>query len=142
MAAKTTAKRLLIIMAGIVTVFVAARTIAYLMLKEKLLPMWLSPSVSGFRLHHFVYGNMLILITSFLAIALQTKVNKNILAGTYGIGLGLILDEFPHWIGYVPELNSNAAFIPIGAAAVLVAVAMIFCLLFTEVRKEKSGAKN
>ncbi len=130
-----TRKPLWIILVSIVGVFVVARFTAYLMLEKQILPHWLSPSIGAFRLHHFVYGNLIILVTSFLVIGLDTKINRNWLAGFYGVGLGLVLDEFPLWMGYVPQLNSNVVFIPFAPLVVLVASGIILALLF--VRKNR-----
>lgn len=120
-----------IILISVIGVFVAARFVAYLMVEKQILPHWLSPNLGTFRLHHFVYGNLIILITSFLSIGLGAKINRNWLACFYGIGLGLVLDEFPLWMGYVPQLNSNVVFIPFAPIVVFAVSGIILTLLFT-----------
>lgn len=123
-------KTLWIILSGILGVFVVARFISYLMLETQILPKWLSPTVGEFRLHHFVYGNILLLVTSFLVIALDAKKYRNWIAGFYGIGLGLVFDEFPLWMGYIPQLTANVVFIPVAPIVVLAATGVILTLIF------------
>lgn len=43
-----------------------------------------SPTIKGFRLRHYMYGIILIILAFF---------NHNLI--TYGIGLGLLVDELP-----------------------------------------------
>ena len=76
------------------------------------MPQFLFSAIGEFRLHHFVYGNILITITSFLAIGLGIRKHKNWFALFYGVGLGLVLDEFLLWMGDVGQLTSNVLWIP------------------------------
>lgn len=83
-----------------------------MILVQKSLPYYLFLDFGFFRLHHFVYGNILITITSFLAIGLGIRKHKNWFALFYGIGLGLVLDEFLLWMGDVKQLTNIVLFIP------------------------------
>lgn len=103
---------LVIILVSIISVFLISRTLTYMILIQKSLPQYLFLDFGFFRLHHFVYGNILITITSFLAIGLGIRNHKNLFALFYGIGLGLVLDEFLLWMGDVNQLNSIVLFIP------------------------------
>ncbi len=115
---KSSIAPLVIILASIVIVFVISRALTYLVLIEKSLPAYLFINLGYFRLHHFVYGNILITITSFLAIGLGIRNHKNLFALFYGIGLGLVLDEFLLWVGDVNQLTSNVMWIPYSGMAV------------------------
>lgn len=117
--------------------FIINRSVAYLALEKHVLPLSVFLNVNGFRLHHFVYGNILILITSFLAIGLSTKVNRSWLALFYGLGLGLVLDEFPLWMGDVHQLQSYVVIIPYAPTAILTISLIIVFLLVTHKRSNK-----
>jgi hypothetical protein len=47
----------------------------------------------------------------------------------YGLGLGLVLDEFPHWIGNIKELTRNVTVIPAGLVAVVTAETILILLI-------------
>ena len=54
---------------------------------------------SGLHLHHLVWGIVLILLAGFLGFALNPVSPWNeILAGMFGFGAGLTLDEFALWV--------------------------------------------
>lgn len=128
-----------IIFLSVLIVFLISRMIAYLVIDTHSLPESLFVTVGSYRLHHFVYGNILILITSFLAIGLRAKINQNWLALFYGIGLGLVLDEFPLWMGDVNQLQSKVVIIPYATTAVI--VSLVF-LLICFVVQSRNGHNN
>lgn len=115
---------LVIILLSIISVFLISRTLTYMILVQKSLPSYLFLDFGFFRLHHFVYGNILITITSFLAIGLGIRKHKNWFALFYGIGLGLVLDEFLLWMGDTKQLTSIVLFIP--HSATIIAIVSIF----------------
>ncbi len=124
---------LVIILVSIISVFVTSRLITFSIIEWKILPNFLFAAFGDFRLHHFVYGNVLITITSFLAIGLGIRKHKNWFALFYGIGLGLVLDEFLLWIGDVEQLTSNVLWIPysgviIATVALLISTIIMFRL--------------
>jgi hypothetical protein len=84
---------------------------------------------NGHRPHHFVYGNILIVSTSFAVIGLGADPSGIVILIAYGVGLGLILDEFPHWLGNIKELRRNVPIIRGGLIATLVALAFILVAL-------------
>lgn len=54
---------------------------------------------SGLHIHHMVWGILLLLVSGFLAFALQpASPGYEILAVLFGIGAGLTLDEFALWV--------------------------------------------
>lgn len=103
---------LVIILLSIIGVFIVSRSLVYLILIQKALPEYLFVNFGFFRLHHFVYGNVLIVVTSFMAIGLGIRKHKNLFALFYGIGLGLVLDEFLLWMGDTNQLSKIVLFIP------------------------------
>jgi hypothetical protein len=125
-----------IILVSIVGVTIVSRIITYLILVQGVLPISLFARIGSFRLHHFVYGNILILITSFLAIGLGIRKHKNLFAVFYGIGLGLVLDEFLLWMGDTRQLSSNVLFIPYSIMAVSIASLLIATIIMYRLYKK------
>lgn len=120
---------LVIILVSIVSVFAISRFITFSIMEWKILPKFLFAAFGDFRLHHFVYGNVLITVTSFLAIGLGIRKHKNWFALFYGIGLGLVLDEFLLWIGDVEQLTSNVLWIPYSGVIVAVVALLISTII-------------
>lgn len=126
---------LIIILISIVTVFLISRLITFSVLEWKILPKSLFAILGDFRLHHFVYGNILITITSFMAIGLGIRKHKNWFALFYGIGLGLVLDEFLLWIGDVEQLTSNVLWIPHSFTAIATVSLIITSIIMVRLYK-------
>ena len=120
---------LVIILASIISVFAISRFIAFSIMEWKILPKFLFAAFGDFRLHHFVYGNVLITITSFLAIGLGIRKHKNWFALFYGIGLGLVLDEFLLWMGDTNQLTSIVLFIPHSATVISIVSIIIASII-------------
>ena len=54
---------------------------------------------SGLHLHHLVWGIVLMMVCGFIGFAWQlASPGSEILAGGFGVGVGLTLDEFALWI--------------------------------------------
>ncbi len=80
--------------------FLFIRTSARLMRSPRV-PWWPGSVTTegGLHLHHLVWGIVLILLAGFLGFALNPVSPWNeILAGLFGVGAGLTLDEFALWI--------------------------------------------
>lgn len=119
---------LAIILNAVVFTFLISRLTAFLII-GKYLPSYLFASVNGFRLHHFVYGNIIIAITSFIAIGFGVKKHRNLFALFYGIGLGMVLDEFLLWVGDVDQLTSNVLWIPYSTTVVAIVALTIASII-------------
>lgn len=126
---------LLIILISIISVFVISRLITFSVLEWKILPKSLFALLGEFRLHHFVYGNVLITITSFMAIGLGIRKHKNWFALFYGIGLGLVFDEFLLWIGDVEQLTSNVLWIPYSGTVIAIVSLIIASIIMVRLYK-------
>jgi hypothetical protein len=113
---------LVLILISIIVVFTISRIVAYSILVWHILPTSFLININGYRLHHFVYGNIIITVTSFLAIGLGIRKHKNLFAIFYGIGLGLVLDEFLLWMGNVYLLTDKNHIIWIPHSGTVVAV--------------------
>lgn len=117
---------LLIIFFCVLAVFLISRFIALASLRWNILPV--SVLSNGKRYHHFVWGNFLIVATAFLVFGLGLNPNNVYLVVLFGVGLGLVLDEFPHWVGDVKELTRNTPIIP-GAIPVVISAELIIIFL-------------
>jgi hypothetical protein len=55
-------------------------------------------SVRGRHIHHLVPGILLLLITGYLAVAIDSEVGRRTIALFFGVGAALTLDEFALWV--------------------------------------------
>ena len=132
---RTSIAPLVIILVSIISVFAISRSLTYMILVQKSLPSFLFIDFGFFRLHHFVYGNILITITSFLAIGLGIRKHKNLFALFYGIGLGLVLDEFLLWMGDINQLTNIVLFIPHSATVIAIVSLIIATIIMIRLYK-------
>jgi hypothetical protein len=89
-----------VLMAMFLGTFLFIRTSARLMRSPKV-PWWPGSvtTSSGLHLHHLVWGIVVLMFTGFLSfVTSQSSPRTEILAGFFGVGLGLTLDEFALWI--------------------------------------------
>jgi hypothetical protein len=89
-----------VVLAAFLVTFLFIRTSARIMRSPRL--SWWPGSVttdSGLHLHHLVWGIVLIMLCGFLGYVINPVSPWNeILAGLFGVGCGLTLDEFALWI--------------------------------------------
>jgi hypothetical protein len=89
-----------VLLAAFLITFLFIRTSARLMRSPRVT--WWPGSVtteSGLHLHHLVWGIALLLVAGFLGFATSARSPwEEILAGAFGVGAGLTLDEFALWI--------------------------------------------
>lgn len=126
---------LVIILLSIIVVFIISRISSFLVLSG-ILPWYLFANINGFRLHHFVYGNVIITITSFVAIGLGIRRHKNWFALFYGVGLGLVLDEFLLWIGDIDRMNAYELFIPHSLTVITIVSLIIASIIMVRLYKK------
>jgi hypothetical protein len=89
-----------VLLAAFLGSFLFIRTSARLMRSPRV-PWWPGSVTTGggLHLHHLVWGIVLILLVGFLDFAVNPMSPWNeILAGMFGVGAGLTLDEFALWI--------------------------------------------
>ena len=132
---------LVIILLSIISVFIISRILTYLILTTKTLPSYLFVDLGFLRLHHFVYGNILITITSFFVIGLGITCYKNYFALFYGIGLGLVLDEFLLWMGDTKQLTSEVLFIPYSATIIAIVSLLIVSIIIIRLYRNTDHKK-
>lgn len=89
-----------VLLAAFLGSFLFIRTSARLMRSPKV-PWWPGSvkTSGGLHLHHLVWGIVLMMFAGFLGLTVDpTSPEREIVAGLFGIGLGLTLDEFALWI--------------------------------------------
>jgi hypothetical protein len=89
-----------VLLAAFLISFLFIRTSARL-IRSPRVPWWPGSVTtgSGLHLHHLVWGIVLLLTTGFLGFALDAGSPwHELLAGGFGVGAGLTLDEFALWI--------------------------------------------
>jgi hypothetical protein len=89
-----------VLLAAFLVSFLFIRTSARL-IRSPRVPWWPGSvkTGSGLHLHHLVWGIVLLLVMGFLGFALEAESPwHEILAGAFGVGAGLTLDEFALWI--------------------------------------------
>lgn len=85
-----------VLLAAFLVSFLFIRTSARLMRSPRV-PWWPGSvkTSSGLHLHHLVWGTVLVLLSGFLAFVIpDSSPTTEILAGVFGVGAGLMLDEF------------------------------------------------
>jgi hypothetical protein len=89
-----------VVMAMFLGTFLFIRTSARLMRSPKV-PWWPGSvkTSGGLHLHHLVWGIVLLMVAGFLGFVMrQGSPRTEIVAGIFGVGMGLTLDEFALWI--------------------------------------------
>jgi hypothetical protein len=89
-----------VLLAAFLISFLFIRTSARLIRSPKV-PWWPGSVTTegGLHIHHLVWGIVLVLLSGFLSFALAPKSPwGEILAGAFGFGAGLTLDEFALWV--------------------------------------------
>jgi hypothetical protein len=119
----------------LIVVFLA-RAISYLVIEQQALPHALFVTIEGYRLHHFVYGNFIILVIGFLKIVLGLKIPPRFAALVYGVGLGLVIDEFALWSGAIRYLGPGSlqVFNAVNVSAVMVVTVILLAIMYARTR--------
>jgi hypothetical protein len=89
-----------VLLAAFLIAFLFIRTSARLIRSPKA-PWWPGnvTTGSGLHIHHLVWGIVLVLVSGFLGFAVApVSPWHEVLAGAFGVGMGLTLDEFALWV--------------------------------------------
>jgi hypothetical protein len=109
-----------VLLGSFLVAFLFIRTSARLIRSPKV-PWWPGSVTTkgGLHLHHLVWGIVLILVSGFLNFVLRpSSPGLEILAGAFGIGAGLTLDEFALWVHLEDVYWSNEGRASIDAVVV------------------------
>ena len=98
-------------------------------------------SPGGLHIHHLVFGIVLMMLAGFLAFAIQPSSPWiEILAGLFGIGVGLTLDEFALWLYLEDVYWSEEGRRSIDAVIVALILGGALVMGFVPVSEEDTGS--
>lgn len=125
-------------------VVLLARLISYLVIHAETLPDFLFVTVRGYRLHHFVYGNTILVSLGFVKFILEAKISKKITGLVYGVGLGLVIDEFSLWSGGLTYLLPHNVYIlnSVNLIAVLVVTMIMLFVIYKKYKRRLKKMNN
>ena len=86
-------------------------------IRYHLLPVKNVVTSSGLHIHHFVWGIVLLLLVGFLGITLWSERLHPWLGAAFGIGAGLVLDEYALWLNL-----QDVYWLPAGRASIDVVI--------------------
>jgi len=85
---------------------------------------WVTLGVQGVHVHHFTAGILILAISGFWALCVQSGRARYLLALAWGTGMGFVLDEFYVWL----RLDASA-FAHSQYDAVVIAVSLLLLML-------------
>ncbi len=131
------------LMAFLVSVFLS-RLVGFLVIDGHVLPASVFVDIHGYRLHHFVYGNIILTVLGFLTFILNVEIAPGIAAMIYGIGLGFVMDEFILWLGSITYLSVNSIWVfnTANSLAVIAVAALMMYFIYQRGKKKKLAAKG
>ena len=69
--------------------------------------------VHGYHIHHFSYGILILLASGFISLFIDNRSDKFWLFLIFGVGSGLVIDEFAIWIRLDASYHQLASIIAI-----------------------------
>ena len=90
-------ERQFLVLVAFLGTFLLARVITHA-IRSRRTRVFRNVQIRGVHLHHLVPGILLLLITGYVAIALDVRSGRRLLAVLYGVGAALTLDEFALWL--------------------------------------------
>jgi hypothetical protein len=87
-------------------------------------------TLSGFHIHHYSYGIVLLCVVTFYALFVKLENLKFNLYILFGVSLGLIFDEFGIWLKLDPEYNQRISFVAAGIVALILLLVAFYPRFF------------
>jgi hypothetical protein len=87
-------------------------------------------SVGGAHVHHMVPGIILLLVTGYLANAVEARAGRTTIAMFFGVGAALTLDEFALWLHLKDVYWEKQGRRSVDAVIICAAIAGLFVLGF------------
>ena len=78
--------------------------------------------IADYHIHHFTYGIVILVIVGFIALFIPNRLERTWIYVMYGLGIGLIFDEFGVWLKLDPDYHQIASI----AAVISISVFLIF----------------
>lgn len=123
-------KRVEITLFFYVLTLMLSRLIVFLIELDLNIPFLGYNTLTGFHIHHYTYGIILLCLTSFYALFVKLENMKFNLYILYGVSLGLIFDEFGIWLKLDPEYNQRISFIAAGVVALILLLVTVYPRFF------------
>ena len=120
-------KKSIVILISFILTFIIARIIVFL-IDHQVDPDLLGYNiVNGRHIHHFTYGIVILVVTGFISLFIGNRGTRAWLFALYGIGLGLLIDEFGIWLNLDPNYHQTVSII-----AVLIVTTFLMISAFIE----------
>lgn len=87
-------------------------------------------SIGGGHVHHMVPGILLLLVTGYLANAVEARAGRTTVAALFGVGAALTLDEFALWLRLEDVYWQKEGRRSIDVVIIFAAIAGLFVLGF------------
>ena len=85
---------------------------------------WVNLDVQGVHVHHFTAGILILAVSGFWALCVQSGRARYILALAWGSGMGFVLDEFYVWLRLDASVFAHSQY-----DAVVIAVSLLLLML-------------
>jgi uncharacterized membrane protein len=107
-----------------------SRIIVYLIEEEINVPFLGYNEITGYHIHHFAYGIILLAIVAFIGLFLKVQKYIFIIYTLFGVALGLIFDEFGIWIKLDDEYHQEVSTIAASVVGFALLVIVIISLKY------------
>lgn len=120
------------ILLSFLTTFILARLVVFLSGTNWDIEFLASLAIGGHHIHHFAYGITILTLNNFILLFIPHRYSKGWLYVLYGIGLGLIFDEFGIWLNLDPNYHQIVSVI----AVIVVSVLLFFAAIIESTHKK------
>lgn len=124
-----TQKKSIAILISFLLTFALSRVTVFLIENNVHFPFLGYDIIDGYHIHHFTYGILIMVTVGFMALFFPDRRKRTWLFALYGIGMGLIFDEFGIWLKLDPSYHQEVSLI-----AVLVITIILLISAFIEHR--------
>jgi hypothetical protein len=107
-----------------------SRIVVYIIEEEVGVPFLGYNEITGYHIHHFAYGIILLAIVAFVGLFLKVKKYIFILYTLFGIALGLIFDEFGIWLKLDDEYHQDISIIAVSVVGIALLIIVIISLKY------------
>ena len=107
-----------------------SRIVVYIIEEEINIPFLGYNTITGFHIHHFAYGIILVTVVAFIGLFLKVKKYIFVIYSLFGIALGLIFDEFGIWIKLDDEYHQEVSVIAASVVGFALLVIVIISLKY------------
>ncbi|HXV27200.1 MAG TPA: hypothetical protein VD862_04225 [Candidatus Paceibacterota bacterium] len=102
----------------------------------------LGVQINGVHVHHFTWGILILAVTGFLALILQSGRAKYILAMSWGCGVAFIMDEFYPWLHLDDAAHLFERYDAVIYTAAVLVLAILMPAVIDGIRRPRSELKT